>query len=106
MTAQSPLYIVTYSTTLNGRRHTGTFEMDMDRMTEANVIDDILTGQFDDVRRIYECIPGGTCSDVTEDIAVKVRDRVVFEHHTPSYELVSWLHDILGVRSIAMPEEA
>ncbi len=104
MTAlSSPLYIVTFSFVgrLDLRRHTGTYEMDMDRMTVSCVADDILMGQFADVRAIYEATPGQDCADVTEDVALIVARRVREEGHTLSRELKTWLHGVLGVESTA-----
>ncbi len=102
-TLSSPLYIVTFSFVgrLDLRRHTGTYEMDMDRMTLANVAQDIVGGQFSDVRRVYEATPGQDCADVTEDVATLVASMVRAEGATVSRELKTWLHGVLGVESTA-----
>ncbi len=102
-TLSSPLYIVTFSFVgrLDLRRHTGTYEMDMDRMTVSCVADDILGGQYGDVRRVYEATPGQDCADVTEDVALIVARRVSEEGHTLTRELKTWLHSVLGVESTA-----
>lgn len=107
-TISSPLYIVTFEFcgALDLRRHTGTYEIDMDRMTVANVADDILTGQFADVRRVYEATPGQDCADVTEDVALIVAHRAREEQRALTHGLKCWLHDVLGVESTAGMVEA
>lgn len=109
MTPTSPtLYIVTFSFAgrLDLRRHTGTYEMDMDRMTVANVADDILHGQFPDVRRVYEATPGQDCADVTEDVATLVLAAIRHGGYSMTRELRTWLHEVLGVESTAGMVEA
>lgn len=101
------LYLITFSNIIRGRRSTGTYELDMDRMTRSNIADDILSGQFPGVERIIELDQpqgfGGSWSDITEDIAILVRDRIVSEQHTLDYEMANWPHQVLGTDSIAWP---
>lgn len=104
MTTPSPtLYIVTFSTVgrMTLRTHTGTYEMDMDRMTLANIASDVLDGQYPDVRRIYEATPGQDCADVTEDVATLVASMVRHEGRTVTWGLKNWLHEVLGCASTA-----
>ncbi len=100
-TLSSPLYIITFDFVgrLDLRRHTGTYEMDLDRMTLANIAGDILDGQYADVRRVYEATPGQDCADVTEDVATLVASLVRSEGRTVTHSLKSWLHNVLGVES-------
>lgn len=102
MTPTSPtLYIVTFSSMapFTLRTHTGTYEMDMDRMTLANIASDVLDGQYPDVRRVYEATPGQDCADVTEDVATLVASMVRHEGRTVTHALKTWLHQVLGVES-------
>lgn len=102
------LYVVTFDFRgrLDLRRHTGTYEMDMDRMTVANVADDILHGQFPDVRRVYAATPGQDCADITEDVATLVAVLARREHVAVTHTLRCWLHEVLGVESTAGMVEA
>lgn len=102
------LYIVTFSMRgmMDLRRHTGTYEMDMDRMTLANIASDLLDGQFPDVRRVYEATPGQDCADVTEDVATLVASMARREGRAVSHGLKTWLHSVLGVESTAGLVEA
>ncbi len=102
------LYIITFSTVghFTGRRMTGTYEMDLDRMTLSNVASDILDGQFPDIRRVYEATPGQDCADVTEDVAELVACAIRADHATVSHGLKTWLHSVLGVDSTAGMEDA
>lgn len=52
-------------------------ETDPEKNSRANVIDDIVDGQVEDVLRVLQVIPEeGTCRDVTEDIARDVYARL------------------------------
>ncbi len=98
------LYVVTFSSRPGMgdlRRHTGTYEMDMDRMTLANIAQDVLDGQFPDVRRVYEATPGQDCAEVTEDVATLVACMARREHVAITHGLKTWLHEVLGVESTA-----
>ena len=109
MTPTAPtLYIVTFEFrgAMDLRRHTGTYELDFDRMTLSNIAGDILSGQFPDVRRVYEATPGQDCADVTEDVATLVLAALKYDHHTMTRPLRSWLHEVLGVECTAGMVEA
>lgn len=95
------LYIITFSTVgrFTGGRMTGTYEMDMDRMTLSNIAQDIIDGQFPDVRRVYEATPGQDCADVTEDVALLVATALKMDGAELEYGLKTWLHSVLGVDS-------
>lgn len=104
MQATSPtLYIVTYSSigAFTLRTMTGTYELDMDRMTLSCIASDTLDGQFPDVRKIYEATPGQDCADVTEDVATLVLCAVKHDHRPLTWGLKNWLHNVLGVESTA-----
>lgn len=98
---EQTFYIITYR--MIGRftlqPMTGTYEMDMDRMTLANIADDVLTGQYPDVRRVIEATPGQDCADVTEDVATLVAAMARHEHRPVTHALKTWLHQVLGVES-------
>ena len=105
MTTDTPtIYIITFDT--RGRtqpftlaRHTGTYELDMDRMTLANIAQDVLDGQFPDVRRVYEATPGQDCADVTDDVATLVAAMARREHVAIAHGVKTWLHQVLGCDS-------
>lgn len=101
MSTTPALYVVTFEMRgmLDLRRHTGTYEMDMDRMTLSNVASDILDGQFPDVRRVYEATPGQDCADVTEDVALLVATAIRADGAAVGHGLKTWLHSVLGVES-------
>ena len=96
------LFIVTYAMQTNGRRRTGSYELDLDRMTASLIVDDILDGQFGDLDRIYECPDDVPRQDITEDMARAVRDRIRDQHRPLSYAMASWLQNVLGHRLRAM----
>lgn len=109
MTPTAPLYIVTFEMQASRfsrlllqhatTRVTGTYEMDMDRMTVANVAQDVLDGQYPDVRKVYAATPGQDCADITEDIATLVTVLARREGVAVDHGLRTWLHSVLGVES-------
>ena len=100
------LFIVTYAMQTNGRRRTGSYELDLDRMTASLIVDDILDGQFGDLDRIYECPDDVPRQDVTEDMARAVRDRIRDQHRPLSYAMASWLQNVLGTDCVPWPAAA
>src|SRR5262249_45369464 len=102
----NPLFIVTYVMRLDGRRRTGSYELDLDRMTTSLIADDILDGQFSDLDRIYECPEDVPRQDVTEDVARLVVARLRDERRPLSYSMASWLQTVLGADSVPWPAAA
>ena len=100
------LFIITYAMPVAGRRRTGSYELDLDRMTTSLIAEDILDGQFGDLDRIYECPDDVPRQDVTEDIARLVRERIRDERRPLSYAMASWLQNVLGRDSLPWPAAA
>lgn len=67
-------YTVTFDCKLpqTNRRYAGNYEIDADRQTRSNVIEDIRSGQMEDVAKVYESEVGGACRDITEDVAREI----------------------------------
>jgi hypothetical protein len=105
-TTTGSLFIVTYAMHLNGARRTGSYELDLDRMTTSLIVDDILDGQFVDLDRIYECPEDVPRQDVTEDVARLVTTRLRDEHRPLSYAMASWLQAVLGADAVPWPAAA
>jgi hypothetical protein len=95
------LYLITYDyfDRRIHRRLEGTY--DLDKHTRQNVAREIAAGYVTGVKRIYECIPGGSCTDITADIARDVVLLMLNEREPVDYEIVDWLHRVHpdGVRS-------
>lgn len=94
----APTFIVTYKGTFHGRRVTGTYEMDFDRMTHSNIVQDIIDGQFSDVDRVFvlemSTATGGIFTDVTDAFAKAVADQLIEDQRAPSYDVMCWLHRV------------
>jgi hypothetical protein len=100
------LFIVTYAMHVNGARRTGSYELDLDRMTTSLIVDDIIDGQFVDLDRIYECPKDVPRRDVSEDIARLVASRLRDEHRPLSYAMASWLQSVMGTDAVPWPAAA
>lgn len=103
-----PLYVVTYDTYRRDRRHTGTYELDFDRMTENMLVDDILSGQFEDIDRVFEARPDErSFHDITEDMARAVAQRAYAETRFPNAEIRNWIETHIGCQKAAqiLPRE-
>jgi hypothetical protein len=96
---QKPIYVITYSgpdARKDGRRSTGTYEIDFDRMLPVILARDIAEGQYAAIDRVYEAIPGGLCTDVTEDFAFDAL-KIAIENGTEiEGEFRAWLENHLG----------
>ena len=105
----SALYAITFDSQRNGRRHTGTFELDLDRLTERMIASDILAGQYEDVDRVFRFDPEEhTSSDITEDMANAVAQLSYAEDRHPTWELRNWIEHHIGCQRAAeiLPREA
>jgi len=102
------MYIVTYDgfSDFEQRRMTGSYELDMDRMTVSNIVDDISTGQFEDVDEVFECIVGEPCRNITDDIAREVAGRFNSNREPVHYDMQCWLQRVLGVTATHSLEAA
>jgi hypothetical protein len=84
----NPLYLVEADYGSLGRAFV---ETDRDKNSWASVIVDIATGQYQPVRVLEVVEDEGTCRDVTEDMAMAVREWLhVNERQTP-LSLIDWL---------------
>jgi|GEM_PF-4888963 len=93
----APFYFITFDGMVFGRRATGIYEIDCDRMTIEQIARGIVEGQYEDIDRVYEAIPGGTCSDITYDIAEEVFSLVWDQDFgVTSDNLRNWLARHLG----------
>ena len=82
-------------------------ECDRDRSSFKQVIDDIVSGEVENVLTVLEVIEGEkSCRDVTEDVARAVRDRILNEQLPLEWDMANFLHGQLGVGSIAWPRAA
>lgn len=82
-----------------GRRIPYFAERDPDRMGLSNTVDDILSGQFSDVRKVYRAnIEERRFDDVTEEVAQAVLDRLDAQ---PSRAILEFLEEHLGCAVMA-----
>lgn len=101
--SSNPIFIVTYDYTPSvpgqpERRSTGTYELDMDRMSQRMIADDIMSGQFPGVSKVYECVPGERCEDVTEDVAQLIIKQMRADFAPLRWDMKDWLHKVLDVQ--------
>lgn len=99
----APLYFIECSF---GKRSRAFLECDRDRSSRRQVVDDIVSGEVENVLTVLEVFQDeGSCRDITSDIAEEVRDRIVNEQ-LPRGRHVNWLHEQLGCESIRWPVAA
>jgi hypothetical protein len=65
---------------------------DLSTHTYTSVVDEIANGYVTGVQRVYECVPGGECRDITAEIAESVCDTLAKDQELVSYALKCWLH--------------
>lgn len=74
-TSTTPLYFVECDF---GKQGNAFVELDRDTNSRANVISNIISGEYERVIRVLEVIENeGRCSDVSEDIAREICDRMI-----------------------------
>ena len=101
------LYIITYDYRGPRGRTTGTYDMSLNDHSRKEVARVIADSLVPGVEKIYECSTDHPMRDITEDIARDVRDLVMAEDTQEwDYEIVNWLHDVLGTSSIPWPVAA
>lgn len=88
------MFAITYDMLVFGRRRTGTYELDLDRMTRSQIVSDIVSGQFENVDRVIEYSPAeGTCQDITVDIAQAVYSQIAEQGDRCPEFLRGWLSE-------------
>lgn len=101
MTQQaSPLYLIEVGF------HEPWFHEPRRELTRAQLVNDIIEGQFEKVVRVIEIgAPDGLSGsvghwrDITKDIASEVADQFYRDREPVSHEMANWLHRHLGVMS-------
>lgn len=96
------LYFIECEATIKGRRVTYFAERDCDRMNRSNTVDDIRTGQLENVRSVI-CVnvEENIAQDVSEDIAQEVANDLDV---IPSGQLRDFLEEHLGIRAMVSIE--
>lgn len=94
-------YLISYCqpATATRRRKTGWYELDMEQSCHRKqIVSDIAGWAFEDIDKVFEAADG-RWNDVTEDIAREVLS-VACEDSVISWELKSWLHEVLGCDAV------
>lgn len=98
-TNTAPLYFVEASF---GKAGTAFVETDRLTNSRANVISNIVSGEWDRVIRVLEvCEDEGRCSDVSEDIAREICNRVVDGEPMPTGGAFDFCEEYLGCQHMA-----
>ena len=97
------LHFIQADAIIQGRRVTYFVERDCDRLGWSNTVDDILTGQVENVRQVL-CGDLETASlvDCSEDVAHEILARIRDEGRgPPSGSLMDFLEGALGCEAVA-----
>ena len=89
-----------FAITFKTPKYAGTYEMNADRMTRANVLDDVVSGEYGEVDRIIEFDPEThTCSDSTEDLARDIAVQLHADGQPIPDHLRDWMHTYYGIEA-------
>lgn len=93
------MYAISFDMNIDGRRAKGTYELDFDRMTKTQLVQDIREGQFAHIDRVYEFdAEEGTAVDATGDFALTIaRDILQEDGEPPKSDLRDWLEMHCGM---------
>ena len=93
MTANTnSIHFIECETMIQGRKWRGFVERDCDRMGWNNTVDDIASGQIDDVRAVYR-VTDGRWEDVTEEVATEIAHNLTEE---PNHDLQCFIERNCG----------
>ena len=89
-----------FAITFKTAKYAGTYEMNADRMTRANVLQDIVSGEYDDVDRVIEFNPAEFyCEDITEDLARDIAVQLHADGQPIPDHLRDWMHTYYGIEA-------
>jgi hypothetical protein len=93
------IFLIQCDAVIRGRRQTWMAERDTERLGLRNTVEDIVSGQVENVSHVYRAnAEDGTYRDVTEDVAQAVADAL---DAPPTGEIKDFLENVLGCHFVA-----
>ena len=97
-----PLYLVTYDyldRTIG--RCTGTADLSLNQQSRREVAEQIARGLIPGAERVFECVPGERCTDISEDVARDAMGLALQQFEPLDGDLLNFLERHLGCQSVA-----
>ncbi len=99
-----PLYLVTYDYRDRAiGRCTGTADLSLNRQSRREVAEQIARGLIPGAERVFECVPGERCTDISEDVARDAMGLALQQFEPLDGDLLDFLERHLGCRSVPRP---
>src|SRR3954452_21474110 len=97
-----PLYLVTYDYRDRAiGRCTGTADLSLNQQSRREVAEQIARGLIPGVERVFECVTGGRCTDISEDVARDAMGLALQQFEPLEGDLLDFLERHLGCQSVA-----
>ena len=97
-----PLYLVTYDYRDRAiGRCTGTADLSLNQQSRREVAEQIARGLIPGVERVFECVPGERCTDISEDVARDAMSLALQQFEPLDGDLLDFLERHLGCQSVA-----
>ena len=97
-----PLYLITYDYRDRAiGRCTGTADLSLNQQSRREVAEQIARGLIPGVERVFECVPGGRCTDISEDVARDAMGLALQQFEPLEGDLLDFLERHLGCQSVA-----
>ena len=97
-----PLYLVTYDYRDRAiGRCTGTADLSLNQQSRREVAEQIARELIPGAERVFECVPGEHCTDISEDVARDALDLALQQFEPFDGDLLDFLERHLGCQSVA-----
>src|SRR3954462_2512095 len=97
-----PLYLVTYDYRDRAiGRCTGTADLSLNQQSRREVAEQIARGLIPGAERVFECVPGERCTDISEDVARDAMSLALQQFEPLEGDLLDFLERHLGCQSVA-----
>ena len=97
-----PLYLVTYDYRDRAIGPcTGTADLSLNQQSRREVAEQIARGLIPGVERVFECVPGERCTDISEDVARDAMGLALQKFEPLDGDLLDFLERHLGCQSVA-----
>jgi len=97
-----PLYLVTYDYRDRAiGRCTGTADLSLNQQSRREVAEQIARGLIPGAERVFECVPGERCTDISEDVARDAMGLALQQFEPLDGDLLDFLERHLGCQSVA-----
>lgn len=98
----NPIYLVIYDYRDRAiGRCTGTADLSLNQQSRREVAEQIARGLIPGAERVFECIPGGTCTDISVDVATDALAIALRDFEPVDADLLAFVERHLGCEHVA-----